>query len=277
MNARRGSGSSSSTSTICLLVFALFCASPAGADEANDAVAGSPIASDLPLDEVPDIRDDETPLKIQKGDFVAVPIPMSSPTFGTGLIVGAAYFYAQTPEQKKSQPASFTGAAGAYTTNDSWAAGVGQQNYWNDDKWRFTGVAGYVHFKFELRDPATGGNSQIDWNLEGGIFQGTLSRSIGGHWYAGLLTRYLDITQDLSTLAAPSGFGVDSKIESVGAGPVLQYDTRDVPTNAYDGSRFDGKAIFSRADGLDTTSYQGYYLRYRSYHPLKVPACVSWC
>ena len=52
----------------------------------------------------PDIRNDEAPLKIQDGDFVVVPIPISNPTLGTGLVVGAAYFYPQTEEQKKVEP-----------------------------------------------------------------------------------------------------------------------------------------------------------------------------
>ena len=43
----------------------------------------------------------------KKGDFVAVPIPMSNPTLGTGLMGGAAYFYPQTEEQKASQSASY--------------------------------------------------------------------------------------------------------------------------------------------------------------------------
>jgi len=102
---------------------------PAVADEVEQAGADSPVSSGVPVEAVPDLRDDESKLTVQKGDFVAVPIPMSSPTFGTGLILGAAYFYAQTPEQEKTQPASFTGAAAAYTTNDSWAVGVGQESY----------------------------------------------------------------------------------------------------------------------------------------------------
>ena len=48
----------------------------------------------------PDIREDETELKLQRGDFVAVPIPLSNPTLGSGLVAGAAYFYPQTEEQK---------------------------------------------------------------------------------------------------------------------------------------------------------------------------------
>ena len=164
---------------------------------AQEAEPRSPNTSGLPIDEVPDIRDDETALKIQKGDLVVVPIPLSNPTFGTGLILGGAYFYPQTQEQKNSQPASFTGAAALYTNNDSWAVGAMQQNYWGADNWRFTGIAGLLDFKFELRDPATDG-APLDWLVKGGIVQGVISRRIGGDWYAGLLGRYLDITQDLN-------------------------------------------------------------------------------
>ena len=52
----------------------------------------------------PDIRDDDTRLKVQRGNFVVVPIPISDPTLGDGLIAGAAYFYPQTEEEKSSRP-----------------------------------------------------------------------------------------------------------------------------------------------------------------------------
>ncbi len=123
----------------CLLASALLCASPVVADEAAQTDTVSSVTSGPPVAVVPDLRDVENPLTVQKGDFVVVPIPMSSPTFGTGLIGAGAYFYPQSEQQKASQPASFTGAAGAYTNNDSWAVGIGQQNYWDANKWRFTG------------------------------------------------------------------------------------------------------------------------------------------
>ena len=53
------------------------------------------LSSDLPVDSIPDLRDDDLKLKVGGGkdrNFFAVPIPMSSPTFGTGLILGGAYF-----------------------------------------------------------------------------------------------------------------------------------------------------------------------------------------
>jgi hypothetical protein len=265
---------------LCLLASAFLCASPVVADEeaqTDTDPSVTSVTSGPPGSAVPDLRDVEHPLTVQKGDFVVVPIPMSDPTFGTGLIGAAAYFYPQSEEQKASQPASFTGAAGAYTNNESWAVGAGQQSYWDENKWRFTGIVGYADFKFDLRDPATDGQSGLDWNVDGGFVQGILARSVADAWYLGALVRYLDITQDIDTSLPPQEFGIDSQIKSVGAGMIFENDTRDVPTNAYNGRRFAGKAIFSRADGVDTDSYQGYYLRYRSYHQLKKsPVVIAW-
>jgi hypothetical protein len=47
---------------------------------------------------VPDLRDGETRLKLQKGDFVVVPIPTSNPTLDTGLVLAGAYYYPQSEE-----------------------------------------------------------------------------------------------------------------------------------------------------------------------------------
>ena len=69
---------------------------------------------DLPLEAIPDLRipqeDVVMPAKRTLNYFV-VPRPMSRPTFGTGRILGGAYYNPQTAEEKASHPASFTGAA----------------------------------------------------------------------------------------------------------------------------------------------------------------------
>ena len=112
----------------------------------------------------PDIREDETDLKLQRGDFVAVPIPISNPTLDTGLVAVAAYFYPQDEEQKKLQPASVTAAGGMYTSNDSKALVLLHQNYWNHDKWRFTGVIGAADLRLSLIAPdESTGTQAVDW------------------------------------------------------------------------------------------------------------------
>jgi len=269
--------STRSRSVICLAAFVFMGVSPVIADEVSETDTGYSTSSGMPFEAVPDLREEEAPLTVQKGDFVAVPIPMSDPTLGTGLIGAAAYFYPQNEAQKASQSASFTGGGVMYTNNESWAAGIVQQSYWDADTWRLHAVAAYADFKFVLRDPATEGQTGLNWNVNGSIFQGILSRRLVDPWYIGLLLRYLDITQDLDTSLPPPQYNIESKIKSTGAGATLEYDTRDVPTNAYNGSRFESKAIFSYAEGIETDAYQSYYLRYRSYHQLeKSPVVIAW-
>ena len=88
------------------------------------------VSTSGPTDIIPDIRDDEASFKLQKGDFVVVPIPTANPTLDTGIVLGGAYFYPQSEEQKSSQPASVTLVAGMYTSNDSKAFAIGQTAGW---------------------------------------------------------------------------------------------------------------------------------------------------
>jgi hypothetical protein len=180
----------------------------------------------IPFDAVPDLREEDHPLKFEgKKDrsIFVVPVPMSSPTFGSGLILGGAYFYQQSEEQKKTQPASFTGAAAAYTHNKSWFAGVVQQNYFKEDTWRFGALAAYADFKLELVPPPEGSEeSLLDWLVQGGIFMTSVSRRIGGDWFLGLSARYLDIQQDFDLESELPEFNPDESIRSPGIGLNLQ-------------------------------------------------------
>lgn len=126
------------TALACLIVL---CGSAALAQESS---------TDTRPGVAPDIREDETRLKLQRGDFVVVPVPISNPTLDEGLVVGAAYFYPQSEEEKKLQPASVTAAAGLYTSNDSRAFALVQQNYWKNNQWRFTGAIGSADLRLSL-------------------------------------------------------------------------------------------------------------------------------
>ena len=84
-----------------------------------------------------------------------------------------------------------------------------------------------------------------------------------------------DYILDLDTSVDSPDYDIDSKIQSPGVGLTLEYDTRDVPTNAYQGQRFETKAIASKTSGDDSDSYQSYYARYRSYHQLGAPVVLA--
>jgi len=241
----------------------------------------STVATDLPVEAVPDPAEENTKFKFLKKmpkNLLIVPIPTSSPTFGTGLILGGAYFYPQTEEQENAQPASFTGAAAGYTSNDSWAAGVMQQNYWKEDTWRFTGVAAYLDLKLGLIPPDSENNDEksVDWLVKGSFFQGRISRKLWGDWYLGLSARYLDISQAIDLDIEEDGFNIESNIRAPGVGVHLDFDSRDLPSNAYQGRYLELKAIASHQSNSEADSYQSYHARFRSYHPLRDSLVLAW-
>lgn len=227
----------------------------------------------------PDIREDEINLKLQKGDFVAVPIPLSNPTLGSGLIGGAAYFYPQTEEQKAAQPASLTGVAGMYMDNDSKALAIAQQNYWNSNRWRFTGAVGAADLRLSLLTKDGNGNGvDLDWRLKGNFAFARLSGQVRKGWYTGILTRFVDVDQSIEATFSvePDNFLVLPDIRTVGVGAYLEFDTRDMPTNAYSGQYLKVDALFNdESIGSDNT-YQNYSFVYNTYRQMSDSLVLAW-
>jgi len=226
----------------------------------------------------PDIRDDETKLKVQRGNIVVVPIPISNPTLGSGLVVGGAYFYGQTEEQKKTQPASLTALGGLYTDNDSKAVVLAQQNYWRNDRWRFTGAIGGADLRLSLLAPdETSDGSSVDWRINGQFLFAKLSRRIKGHWYGGVFTRVIDANQSIDTESEIGDVEFDlGDVVSAGLGVVFEYDSRDNPFNSSSGRHLKIDALFNdESIGSDAT-YQSYSGAFRSYHRLSDSVVLAW-
>jgi hypothetical protein len=225
----------------------------------------------------PDIREDESTLKLQRGDFVVVPIPISNPTLDTGLVAGAAYFYPQTEEQKMVQPASVTAMGGMYTSNDSKAIVLAQQNYWRNNKWRFTGAIGAADLRLSLLAPDESSNEQsLDWHIEGQFLLAKLSRKVAGHWYGGFNLRTVNANQDFESSAATPKFDIGSDVRSSGLGVGVEFDSRDMPINSFSGRYLEVEALFNdEALGSDNT-YQSYSLAFRSYHEINESLVLAW-
>jgi hypothetical protein len=225
----------------------------------------------------PDIREDETSLKLQRGDFVVVPIPISNPTLDEGLVVGAAYFYPQSEEEKKLQPASVTAAAGLYTSNDSRAFALVQQNYWKNGRWRFTGVIGGADLRLSLltSEQSAGGQS-VDWRINGAFLFAKLARKLKGNWYGGILTRLVDANQSIEAVTLTSDFDTGSDVRSMGLGTYAEYDSRDNPLNSSSGRYFKLDALFNDEAIGSNATYQSYSAAFRSYHGLTDSFVLAW-
>ena len=194
----------------------------------------------------PDLRDDGSDLTVQSGNLVVVPIPMSGPTLDSGLILGEMYFHGQTEEQARKQPASVTGAAGMYTSSDSKALALVHQGYWKDDTWRFTAAAGAADLNLSLSRPlGDPGLGDINWRIKGNFLYLNMLRRLGGNWYAGALARYIDAEQQVGFTGSNVDFDLGAEVTARGVGAVVEYDSRDMPTNSYSGRHFKIEAVFN--------------------------------
>lgn len=225
----------------------------------------------------PDIRDDESQLKLQKGNFVIVPIPISNPTIGAGLVAGGAYFYGQTGEQKKVQPASVTAAAGFYTDSESFGYGIVQQNYWRENRWRSTAVIGGAELNLSLRaDDGAGSSQKLTWFIDGKFAYAKIARQFAGKWYAGILGRHVDVTQAIGGLTPQSSLDTDPDVRSTGIGMSLEFDSRDMPINTFSGGHFNADFLFNDENLGSDNTYQSYSMSYSSYHELSSKWVLAW-
>ncbi|MDH3954390.1 MAG: hypothetical protein OEV03_09245, partial [Gammaproteobacteria bacterium] len=75
---------------------------------ASTVLAASAQADDTATDTrpsvAPDIREDESKLKLQKGNFVVVPVPISNPTLDTGLVAGQRISTHRPRSRRKLSP-----------------------------------------------------------------------------------------------------------------------------------------------------------------------------
>ena len=240
-----------------------------GPSEPSGAAAPAP-------EHIPDLREERLAVKLQERNWFIVPVPVSNPTVGSGLVLGGAYFYPQTEAEKKVQPASVTGAAGFYSSNDSAAFGIAHQSYWDSNKWRLGGAMGHVDLNLDLTAPGAGASQSVDWAVEGEFFAALISRKLAGKWYAGVLGRYLDVRQAFDVDLPSAQFNTAEETVSAGLGFKLERDARDKPINSYSGNIFEF-SVLGNADTFGSDdAYVSYSARYRSYHSLPKSVVLAW-
>ncbi len=205
-----------------------------------------------------------------------VPIPVSDPTIGSGVVLGGGYFYPQTEEQKASQPASVTGAGGFYTDTDSKGFAVGHQAYFKDGKWRLAVVAGAVDLNMKLRSIGVIRERDIDWGVKGAGFYIEVSRAVFGNWRLGAFARYLDFDEDFSVAPQADGFVLESSTVGAGIGVEAEYDSRDTPYYPNDGSHLKVGVLANNEIFGGDDNYESYSLNYTSFHGVHPSVVVAW-
>ena len=177
-----------------------------------------------------------------KGNFVAVPIPISNPTVGTGL--QAALLYLHPKEENSQSKNSTSGIAGMYTDSNSWLAGIFHDGYWANETYKFTGYlgGGELNLKYYgIGDDPVLSDNPIDYKLTTFTFSPRLLRRIPSteYWYAGIHYLFIHTDTILETSELNPGLpDFEEKIRTAGFGLIATYDSRDDNYYPVKGQRF---------------------------------------
>jgi len=155
---------------------------------------------------------------------------------------------------------------------------LAQQNYWKEDRWRFTGVMGAADIRLELLAPDdTSSGTRVDYKVGGPLLFTQLSRRIKGDWYGGMKYRLIHAAQaiEAGTDTDSSNFDLDD-VTSSGLGLTFEYDSRDLPMNSYGGAHFKIEGLFNAEAFGSDDDYQSYSTYLRVYRSLTDSVVLAW-
>jgi hypothetical protein len=200
----------------------------------------------------------------EKGlDFIAAPIPISNPTFGTGLAAVAAVLFPISKEDRVS-PDTTVGIGGLYTDNHSWAFGAAARVYFAEDHWRFLagGAFGDIHYDLfpaglhpgdefpgvPIQQKVEGGTAEILRRVSSVLF-------LGARYTYARTTVGLDVADSDSEAAPPVR---DRSVTLASLALRTQADSRDSTLYPRSGALFDLTASFYDEAFGGTRVFQSY-------------------
>jgi hypothetical protein len=183
-----------------------------------------------------------------KNSLLIVPIPQSSPTLGTGLTLGAGYFY--NPNGSKEPWITAVGVMA--TSNGSRALGALQKMALADDSIRITAFVGLadVNLKYYGQGAiAAERDLYIELNEDGwaAMLQG--QKEVSENLFVGAKFAYLDVTtsihrdEPLFPDAEIPRAEFDAQLSMIG--PILSYDLRDNTLNTQNGLLLSASLMFA--------------------------------
>ena len=117
------------------------------------------------------------------------------------------------------------------------------------------------------------------WTVDATVVLPKIYRRITGPWYAGAQLRYIDARQSFDldpTGGVPPVQSERLDVIAVGAGLLLERDTRDSQSNAYDGSFFQVDTLFNRQRFGGGRDYDAARVRFRDYEPVRDDVVVAF-
>lgn len=217
-----------------------------------------------------DANNDDSDKPEKRGSLVIAPIPISSPAFGSGLLLITGYVF-KLNERDQVSPPSWLGGAGAFTNNGSRALALGGRLYLQENKYQttFAAIKGRANLDFfgigriPGRSPVS-----VPLQMEGSIFFGELMRNVGRNIFIGPRYQFRKLTAGIDGAVPPGGFEVpqiDLKSNSAALGFHLQRDRRDSTFYPRRGNLFDFTADFFDQVWGSRREYQTYKISYNGF------------
>src|SRR5215203_933684 len=211
--------------------------------------------------------------KPKRGTFIFAPIPINSPAFGTGLILGVGYVFKLSAEDEKSPPSTIA-AAGAFTNNGSRGIVLGSSLYFAENKYKMTLAAGTGRANYEFfgigRIP---GRPAISTEIrqKGKFIFAEFLRNFGKNIFIGPRYQYRKLTATIGDRTTTGGFeipAIDLKSTTAALGFHVVRDLRDHIFYPTKGSLFEFRADFFAKPLGSNRNYQTYLLAYNGYHSI---------
>lgn len=215
-------------------------------------------------------QDDKNKKSNKRGSLVIAPIPISSPAFGSGLLLITGYVF-KLNEHDQVSPPSWLGAAGAFTNNGTRALALGGRLYLQENKYQttFAVMKGRANLDFFGIGRIPGRSPiSVPLQMEGSVFFGEVMRNVGRNIFIGPRYQFRKLSVGIDGLVPPGGFQlpeIDVKSNSAALGLHLQRDRRNSTFYPTKGNLFDFTADFFDQVWGSRREYQTYKISYNGF------------
>lgn len=210
----------------------------------------------------------ESETGIKAGSFILAPIPIQSPSIGTGLVAVGAYLF----KTDKDSNTSFFGVSGFRTDNGSQGFGLASTISWGSNRWTVGMIAGVADITYDFYVPNSGGRT-VSLQQDGSLINLEGKYGVTDHFFTGLEFRYFDTTVNFSSpIGTP---GRDVNLETIMIGPTLEWDSRDDTIYPTTGSHVSFSSLHGFVSNGVDREYHKTVIKYDNYIPLFERAVIA--
>lgn len=208
--------------------------------------------------------------KTPRGAFVAVPIPMSSPAIGSGIVPALGYIFPFSMKDKVSPP-SVVGGGAVITNNDTRVYAFGGQLYIKENRYRITAAFASGNINYDIYGTGRADGFRLPLAQTGNLVFGEFLRRIAWKFFVGpqIISGRSTITlkqSEDSPVPIPEDLGIHTSLTALGI--KVYRDT--VPNRFYptEGTSFNFTSDFYSTGLGSKYTFQSYKATFNKYWSL---------